>query len=93
MLPNILGIVAVVAFVWYLWRLTMPRKPSDAVRATKDRLVSKAGTKAKPGKPSEDAPPVAQPAIPAAPQGKGRCCSVCGNMATGPVCTVDGARE
>ena len=38
------------------------------------------------------APPVAHETAPHCPQGAPWCCHVCGNMATGPVCTVDGAK-
>lgn len=65
----------------------MSRKPAEVVRAIKEKVARVKLTKAK---PLADSPPAAEAPE---PQRDAWVCSICGNVATGPVCPVDGAKE
>lgn len=65
---------------------TVASKAKPVVEAIKEKVAAFKGKKV-----SEAVPDVAPPVAPVAPQGGTRRCVVCGNEATGPVCTVDGA--
>ena len=86
------------ATLWWLWRKHMGRKPSEVTQAIKAKVATVKATRAKPAAVSSEepavceAPPVAPETEAHCPQGAPWCCHVCGNMATGPVCTVDGAK-
>lgn len=64
----------------------MAAKRKPVVEAIKEKVA-----KFKDKKVPEVAPSVAPPVTPVAPQGGTWRCVVCGNEATGAVCTVDGA--
>ena len=86
------------ATLWWLWRKHMGRKPSEVTQAIKAKVATVKATRAKPAAVAGDeaavceAPPVAPETGAHCPQDASWCCHVCGNMATGPVCTVDGAK-
>ena len=68
----------------------MAKEPEAAKRIRKKVAAVKAGD----ASVELEAPPeVEAPVSPAEPQGEDWRCHVCGNVATNPVCTVDGARS
>lgn len=76
----------------------MARKPAEVTQAIKAKVATVKSSRAKPPAPPAEeaavceAPPVAPETATHCPQGAPWCCHVCGNTATGPVCTVDGAQ-
>lgn len=101
-----LAALCLLALLAWWWRKHMTKKPADVVRDIKAKVASVKATRAKPqAKPPEppegahneeaqvcETPAVASESTEHCPQGAPWCCLVCGNMATGPVCTVDGAK-
>lgn len=98
-----LGVLAIAACLAWFWRFLMAKKPADVTRSIKEKVAAVKATRAKvpppppPGAHNEEAavceaPPVVPETEAHCPQGAPWCCHVCGNMATGPVCTVDGAK-
>jgi hypothetical protein len=95
-----LAALCVLALITWWWRKHMAKKPAEVVRDIKAKVASVKSTRAKPVAPSApteeaqvcEAPVVASESTEHCPQGAPWCCFVCGNVATGPVCTVDGAK-
>lgn len=88
-----LGVLALAAYLSWLWRRLMAKKPAEVTQSIKAKVASVKAMRAKAEEPAvHEAPPVAPEAEAHCPQGASWCCHVCGNMATGPVCTVDGAK-
>ena len=91
-----LGVVCLLATLWWMWRKHMGRKPSEVTQAIKAKVASVKATRTHPvaeqGAAISEAPSVVPETEAHCPQGAPWCCSVCGNVATGPVCTVDGAK-
>lgn len=74
----------------------MAKKPAEVTQSIKAKVAAVKASRAKPAPAEEpavcEAPPVVPETEAHCPQDASWCCHVCGNMATGPVCTVDGAK-
>ena len=90
------GVLAVAACLAWLLRKFMGKKPAEVTRSIKEKVAAVKASRAHPvaeqGAAISEAPSVVPEAEAHCPQGAPWCCSVCGNVATGPVCTVDGAK-
>jgi len=91
-----LAALCLLALLAWWWRKHMAKKPTDVVRDIKAKVASVKATRTHPvaeqGAAIFEAPLVVPEAEAHCPQGAPWCCHVCGSMATGPVCTVDGAK-